>query len=211
MIDKWSKTLVGETTWWSSGLVELSASMPLSLSLSLSLPAKVNVNWEFVLIAVLINLSLSLSLCAKGIVNWEFVWVVLVPLLCAQVTSSTNHNSLCDRVVHKIVVLKFSNLCWLLFWEASTLILFIKTWKDVQKYVPHFLHWILTYITESHMHASWKIKEGCTEFFALVNEPISKHLQNIPVKILVYIEQYRPYWSLLNISVKKEKFSRYKN
>ena len=81
----------------------------------------------------------------------------------------------------------------------------------MQKYVPLFLHRILTYITKSHMHASWKIKEGCTEFFASVNEPVPKHLQNIPLKILAYIGQYRPYRSIPDISTGKEKFGRYKN
>ena len=32
-----------------------------------------------------------------------------------------------------------------------------------------------------------------SEFFVLVNEPVPKHLQNVPLKIPAYTGQYRPY------------------
>ena len=49
------------------------------------------------------------------------------------------------------------------------------------------------------------------EFFVPVNEPVLKHLQNIPLKIPAYTRQYRPYRSIPDVSAGKEKFGRYKN
>ena len=50
-----------------------------------------------------------------------------------------------------------------------------------------------------------------SEFFVPIDESVQKHLQNVPLKIPAYIRQYRPYWSIPNVSAEKEKFGRYKN
>ena len=49
------------------------------------------------------------------------------------------------------------------------------------------------------------------EFFVPVDEPVPKHLQNVPLKIPAYIRQYKPYQSIPNVSAEKEKFDPYKN
>ena len=50
-----------------------------------------------------------------------------------------------------------------------------------------------------------------SEFFVPVDEPVLKHLQNVPLKIPAYIRQYKPYQSIPNVSAEKEKFDPYKN
>ena len=37
------------------------------------------------------------------------------------------------------------------------------------------------------------------EFFAPVDEPVPKHLQNVSLKIPAYIGQYQPYRSILDV------------
>ena len=49
------------------------------------------------------------------------------------------------------------------------------------------------------------------EFFVPVDEPVPKHLQNVLLKIPAYIGQYRQYWSIPDVSARKEKFGMYKN
>ena len=49
------------------------------------------------------------------------------------------------------------------------------------------------------------------KFFVPVNEPVPKHLQNVPLKIPAYTGQYRPYRSIPDVSAGKEKFGWYKN
>ena len=49
------------------------------------------------------------------------------------------------------------------------------------------------------------------KFFVPVDEPVPKHLQNVPLNIPAYIGQYWPYRSIPDVSAGKEKFGRYKN